>query len=704
MKAIKYILSTVLLIAVVWSCTEDDFGNTDFVSTAVAPTNVAALFKTTQDNTGLVSIAPSAEGAVLFDINYGDGTTDLGKVNVGEIATHTYEEGNYTVNIVAKGLTGLKTEFTKDLLVSFEPPKFVTDPIIYNDLAVSRKVNVEVKPDAEFAMFFDAVFVEDGFETIVSGNVGETVSYTYANPGIVDIKVVLKGGAIETVEYLLEGFEVTEILAPLASAPTPGGRVEADYYSIFSGSYIDIEGSDYNPGWGQETGYNLFDLEGDEMLQYTTLNYQGIQIGETIDVTAMEYLHVDIWTPKDLASVDIYPLQVGVGAEDEKFKTLDLVEGEWSSFDIPLSFFTDQGLAMDQIHQFKFVGENSGTIFVDNLYFWKEPSELLEFPVDFESETMTYPWEGFGNSDWGPIPVAVIDNPHKSGMNHSSKVTEISKPAGAQTWAGANMAFTNSLDFSKGTTVTMKVWSPRAGVPILFKVEVPGEGNPTAEVEAITTVANQWEEISFDMTTSEVGDFSPSNNYEKIVIFPDMNSSGAGEIFYFDDIEIASVKFPLNFEIETLAYPWEGFGNSDWGAIPVAIVDNPNKTGINLSEKVTEISKPDGAQTWAGANMSFTVPLDFTNGTIVKMKVWSPRAGVPILFKLEVPGDGNPTAEVEATTTVANQWEELSFDMTTSEVGDFSSMIEYEKIVIFPDMNSNGAGEVFYFDDIYVTK
>jgi len=145
MKAIKYILSTVLLIAVVWSCTEDDFGNTDFVSTAVAPTNVAALFKTTQDNTGLVSIAPSAEGAVLFDINYGDGTTDLGKVNVGEIATHTYEEGNYTVNIVAKGLTGLKTEFTKDLPVSFEPPKFGTDPIIYNDLAVSRKVNVKVE-------------------------------------------------------------------------------------------------------------------------------------------------------------------------------------------------------------------------------------------------------------------------------------------------------------------------------------------------------------------------------------------------------------------------------------------------------------------------------------------------------------------------------------------------------------------------------
>ena len=375
MKTFKYILSTFLVIAVIWSCTDDELNNLDFLDSAVAPTNVDALLTITQDNTGLVSILPSADGAVQFEIEYGDGTGSPAVVKAGGKIDHTYAEGNYTINILAKGITGLTTDFSKDLLVSFQSPVFGTEPVIENDAAVSKQVNVTVADDAQFAMYFDVYFVEDGIETIITGNVGETVSYVYANAGLVDIKVILKGGAIATAEFILTDFEVVEILAPIVSAPVPSGRYEADYFSIFSDTYTTIDGSDYNPGWGQETGYNLFDLNGDEMLQYSTLNYQGIQIGETIDVTAMEYLHIDVWTA-DLSSVNLFPLPVGIAAEDEVSKVLDLVVDEWSSFDIPLSYFTDLGLTMDNIHQFKFEGENSGTIFIDNLYFHKAPSEV----------------------------------------------------------------------------------------------------------------------------------------------------------------------------------------------------------------------------------------------------------------------------------------------------------------------------------------
>jgi len=374
MKTLKYFLSAFLVIAVVFSCSEDELNNIDFTKNAVAPSNVNVKFEVTQDNTGAVTMFPSAEAATSFDIDFGDSNSPAEGVKPGKSVSHTYAEGTYTVNITAIGITGLATEFSKDLDVSFQAPTFGTDPIIENDGAISKQVNVTVPDDTQFAVSFDVYFVEDGLETIISGNVGETVSYIYANPGIVDIKVVLKGAAIATTEYIVTDFEVTEILTPVESAPTPPGRYEADYYSIFSDAYTNIDGSDFNPWWWQATTYTMFDLNGDSMLQYSNLNYQGIQIGETIDVSSMEYLHVDVWTPKDLASVDIYPLPVGVAPEDEKFKTLELVEGGWTSFDIPLSYFTDQGLSLDQIHQFKFVGENSGTIFVDNLYFWKEPS------------------------------------------------------------------------------------------------------------------------------------------------------------------------------------------------------------------------------------------------------------------------------------------------------------------------------------------
>jgi hypothetical protein len=123
----------------------------------------------------------------------------------------------------------------------------------------------------------------------------------------------------------------------------------------------------------------MYDLNGDAMLQYSNLNYQGIQIGENLDASAMEYVHVDIWTP-DLTSVKFFPLPVGIAPENEVFNAIELVPNEWTSVDIPLSYFTDQGLTFENIHQFKFEGENSGTIFVDNLYFWKEasaPSPLI---------------------------------------------------------------------------------------------------------------------------------------------------------------------------------------------------------------------------------------------------------------------------------------------------------------------------------------
>ena len=152
-------------------------------------------------------------------------------------------------------------------------------------------------------------------------------------------------------------------------------RAAEDVISIFSGAYTDVAGTDYNPDWGQSgqgSSYALFNLDGDDMLQYINLSYQGVQFGETVDASAMEYLHIDVWTA-DVDQIEIYNISLGTG---EQQVTKDLVADEWVSFDIPLSDFTDQGLSMADLHQFKFVGIPwaGGTVFIDNLYFWKEPS------------------------------------------------------------------------------------------------------------------------------------------------------------------------------------------------------------------------------------------------------------------------------------------------------------------------------------------
>ncbi|MDX1830424.1 MAG: hypothetical protein R3342_12860 [Lutibacter sp.] len=712
MKALKYFLSAFLIVAITISCIQDELGSTNFVSTATAPTNITALFNVTQDNTGTVTITPNGDGAISYDIYFGDGTTEPAKLNQGKSVTHVFAEGSYEVKIIAYGITGLKAEVTQPLVVSFKAPENLA-VTIENDLAVSKQVNVTAT--ADYGLTYDVYFGEPGNDTPVTGNIGETVSYVYQNAGTYTIRVVAKSAAIATTEYT-EDFLVTAILQPLNSAPTPEARIDTDVISIFSDAYTDVDGTDYFPDWGQGgqgSSWAMFDLNGDSMLQYINLSYQGIQFGSAVDASSMEFLHVDVWTP-DVTGIDIFPID-GNGAA-EKFVHRDLVANQWNSFDIPLTEFTDQGLPINDIIQFKLVASNwaEGTVFMDNIYFYKSPTELIQLPINFESSNLVYTWEGFGDVNYGPIPASVVTNPDQSGMNTSSKVVEINKTAGAQTWAGASMNLSGPVDFSAGTTITVKVWSPRAGVPILFKMEdstspLDGNGNPTinVEVQATTTVANQWEELSFDLTS--FANFSASNLYDRVILFPDFGNVGNDELFYFDDIEIASVKMPITFEVSTLTYTWEGFGDANYGPIPTAVVTNPDQSGVNVSGNVVEINKTAGAQTWAGASMNLDAPVDFSNGTTVKVKVWSPRAGVPILFKMEdstspLDGNGNPTinVEVQATTTVANQWEELSFDLTSG--GTFSTANSYDRVILFPDFGNTGNDELFYFDDILLTN
>ena len=201
MKVLKYFLSAILIVTAIWSCTDEDFGSLDFLSTATAPTNVDALFNVTQDNTGTVTITPNSEGAVSYDVFYGDNTSSPGNVKQGKSIVHVYSEGTYTVKIVAIGITGLTTEMTHNLVVSFKAPENLV-VVIQNDAAVSKKVNVTAT--ADFAMLFDVYFGEAGNDEPVSANNGGTASYVYKEAGTYTIRVVSKSAAIQTTEYTEE--------------------------------------------------------------------------------------------------------------------------------------------------------------------------------------------------------------------------------------------------------------------------------------------------------------------------------------------------------------------------------------------------------------------------------------------------------------------------------------------------------------------
>lgn len=538
MKKLKLIISLFVLTIFIGCSDENSDINLDAVG---APTNISALTTVTQDNSGNVTFLPRGEGVTRYEIYFGDGTVAPNEVNPGGTTSHVYTEGVYQAKIVGITLNGKRTEVTQEVVVSFRAPENLK-VVITNDLAVSKKVTVTAT--ADFALFYDVYFGEAGNQDPISVNNGESVSYIYQEPGVYTIRVVSKSAAIATTEHV-EDFTVTLVNKPNTSASTPPNRQAADVISIFSSKYTDVAGTNYFPDWGQAgqgSSWAEFDLNGDKMLNYINLSYQGIALADntSINVSGMEYLHMDVWTA-DLAKIETSLISKTNG---EKPVVKDLVANQWTSIDIPISAFTSQGMTVADIFQLKFVGTPwaGGSVFVDNIYFYKTPSQLIALPVDFESATLTYTWTGFGNASFGAIPATVITNPDKSGLNLSNKVLKIEKTSGAQVWAGASLNLESTIDFSKGTKVKVKVWSPKVGAKILYKMEVSTSpkdvnGNPTVfvEVEATTTVANAWQEVTFDLTSS--GAFNTANLYDRVILFPDFGANGTGAIYYFDDIK-----------------------------------------------------------------------------------------------------------------------------------------------------------------------
>ncbi|WP_298520394.1 PKD domain-containing protein [uncultured Kordia sp.] len=372
MKIIKYVFSLCLVALIVISCEDDE--NLDFVETASAPTNLSLLTEITQDNTGLVKITPLGEGVTTYSLDYGDGSDVAAEILPGSYVEHTYAEGSYDVTLTAKSLNGKTTSLTQQIVVSFLAPQNLA-VTIENDPGISKQVNVTAT--ADFAMTNQIDF-GDGSDA-VSGNIGETISHIYDDPGTYTITVVAMGGAIETTTYT-EDFEVTAIVQPLTSAPAQPARADGDVISIFSSAYNDVPDTNYFPDWGQGgqgSSWAMFDLNGDQMLQYINLSYQGIALadGTTVDVSGMEYLHLDVWTADVVTDLEVSLINNPAGSSEAPV-TRSLTADSWTTIEIPISEYVDQGLSVNEIFQLKFVGTPwaAGTVFIDNIYFYKEAS------------------------------------------------------------------------------------------------------------------------------------------------------------------------------------------------------------------------------------------------------------------------------------------------------------------------------------------
>jgi hypothetical protein len=148
---------------------------------------------------------------------------------------------------------------------------------------------------------------------------------------------------------------------PTEAAPTPQARDAADVISLYGDAYANLAGTDY-PDWGQATVVSEVTVAGNNTLKFAGLNYQGMQLASSQDVTGMEYLHLDFWTVNS-TGLNVFLISPG---PVEKAYSLTVPTTGWASIDIPLTAFSPVNLA--DIIQLKFDG--NGDIYLDNIYFY----------------------------------------------------------------------------------------------------------------------------------------------------------------------------------------------------------------------------------------------------------------------------------------------------------------------------------------------
>lgn len=513
MRILKYVMSLSFLALTILRCANDD-DKTGFVNQIPAPTNLEMSVRVTQDNSGLVTLTPSGEGVSYYIIDFGDNSEKSEDIQPGERVNHTYEEGSYQVVLTAYNLAGKTTEITQPIEVSFQAPQNL-EVVIENDVALSKTVNVTAS--ADFAMFYEVSFGEDASAEPLSANIGETISFTYQDAGVYTISVEVFGAAIETTTYT-EDFEVVAILQPLESAPTPPGRDENDVISIFSAAYANEPGANYFPDWGQGgccgSGWAMFDLAGDEMLQYTNLSYQGNEFGAAVDVSDMEYIHLDVWTADVLQTIEVSLISASNG---ERPVVAALTPNAWTSIDIPISDYTSQsGFTVADIFQLKYVGTPSGegTVFIDNIYFYRgasaptSPTEAAPDPTHPEANVVSIYSDSYTNvtvNEWNPgwgqttiLTSEIIDGNNTllyEALNYTGIVTD----------------YDNPTDLSAMTFAHFDYWSPDATSLGLKLVNTSyADNDPLKEdIEFVATVTNgEWVSVEIalsDYTTDVSG-------------------------------------------------------------------------------------------------------------------------------------------------------------------------------------------------------
>ncbi len=273
------------------------------------------------------------------------------------------EEGAYTIwldNIQYENLTGGVIGTATAAMATETISKGIGDSFTPNGMTCTFPVNsVATKLNLATGAYFAFTSSNAAVATMSALGVGSALAVGTTN-------ITAKLGTVTVAGTLT--VNVAAVTVPTTAAPTPT-RLATDVISLYSKPYTNLANTDWFPNWGQTTVVSDVVIAGDSTKKYANLNYQGVQFAAPINVTTMNYLHIDIWT-SNVTSIKVSLINIPPLTQLEQAVILTPTLAGWNSFDILLSDYNT--IVKTGIGQFKFDGlPAGGTVYMDNIYFYK---------------------------------------------------------------------------------------------------------------------------------------------------------------------------------------------------------------------------------------------------------------------------------------------------------------------------------------------
>ncbi len=255
--------------------------------------------------------------------------------------------------------------------------------------------------------------------TIVGGGKAVITATQAADP----INGYIAGSVTATLSVAFAG--------PTTAAPVPTSA-SGNVISLWGDTYTNVAGTDWYPNWGQPTTKNTLTVGGMSTLQYSNLNYQGVQFASPINASTMKTLHMDIWTP-NINKMNI--VLIGTNLD----YTVSLTHNGWNSINIPLAAYSS---GLNSIGQFKFTIEvftpnTGGVLYLQNIY--------------FDNSTPVATWVGTTSTDYGVALNWAYGIAPASASDLSIPSTPANQPALGSNVVLNNILLNGSLDLNGHT-------------------------------------------------------------------------------------------------------------------------------------------------------------------------------------------------------------------------------------------------------------